>query len=101
MRPLSEDHEGALCRERAPGHHADREMRGRNCTKCIIVIRPIYSEPFGIRCNEAQPDLREEAGKAYRHDMEWARRYAHANRVAMMNLTLEMLMDLEEELGLE
>ena len=36
-------------------------------------------------------DSRDDAGKAYVHDMDWARKYARANRMRMMNRTLEVL----------
>ena len=36
-------------------------------------------------------DIHDEAGIAYLHDMNWARRYADANRRAMMNATIEAL----------
>ncbi|MEM1069120.1 MAG: RtcB family protein [Planctomycetota bacterium] len=42
--------------------------------------------------SRAALDLRMQVGRNYWNDMEWARRYAQANRLAMMQLTLDMLM---------
>lgn len=35
-------------------------------------------------------DVREDEGKAYVHDMNWARRYAAANRMAMLSIVAEL-----------
>lgn len=45
---------------------------------------PRTGKLVGLDCNHS-------AGQAYLNDMQWARKYAELNRLAMMNATLEMV----------
>lgn len=58
--------------QRITRHHLDRSRES----------------PGGLRAIEAES----EAGRAYRHDVEWARRYARANRMAMLE-AVEIALD--------